>query len=184
MKQTTNRTVIGLIMMMLTTMTAGAAVGDTFTNVDGTLQYTVTSENPYEVSVAATESCTSSQVEIPASVTNNTITYAVTSIGQYAFAGLTNLMSINIGDNVTTIGQNAFVGCSNLATVTNGDNVTTIGQLAFWQCSNLSSINIGANVTTIGIGAFNSCSSLSTFTVPASVTSIGERAFYDCTGLE
>jgi hypothetical protein len=43
-------------------------------------------------------------------------------------------------DNITTIGNYAFSGCSNLTSVTIGDSVTTIGDYAFCWCSSLTSV--------------------------------------------
>ena len=129
-----------VLMLTMTAQTAWAAVGDTFTNSDGTLQYTVTSENPYEVSVEATESCTSSHVEIPASVTNNTITYAVTSIGNNAFNNFTKLTSVTIPNSVITIGEGAFYGCKGLTSVTIPANVKSLGENAFFFCFNVANV--------------------------------------------
>ena len=180
-----------MLMLLSTTMTAGAAVGETFTNDDGTLKYTVTSENPYEVSVAATESCTSSQVEIPASVTNNTITYAVTSIGKLAFWQCSNLSSINIGANVTTIGFGAFNSCSSLSTFTVPASVTSIGENAFYGCTGLESFTVSdgneyyksidgvlfdSGVTSLLY--YPAGNSATSYDIPNTVTSIARYAFF------
>lgn len=58
----------------------------------------------------------------------------VTSIGNYAFAGCTNLESITIPASVTTIGESAFAGCANLKSVTVENPSVTVGEDAFYCC--------------------------------------------------
>ena len=54
----------------------------------------------------------SGAVAIPPTVTYNTKTYNVTSIGISAFHGCTGLTSITIPESVTSIGSSAFSGCT------------------------------------------------------------------------
>lgn len=54
---------------------------------------------------------------IPSSVTNNGITYSVTSIGPFAFYACSDLTSVTIPNSVTSIGWQAFKNCSILDTV-------------------------------------------------------------------
>lgn len=56
---------------------------------------------------------------------------SVTSIGAYAFAGLSTLESIAIPDGVTKIGEYAFYDCSSLVDVTIAGSVNYIGYYAF-----------------------------------------------------
>ena len=133
-------------------------IGDLYYNLDATNQTAeVTSQNssyPYYWSTTITTAI------IPASVTYNSVTYSVTSIGSSAFRDCTRLTSVTIPNSVTSIGYDAFFYCSGLTTVTIPNSVTSIGWQAFYDCSGLTSVTIGN-----------------------SVTSIGERAFYDCSGL-
>ena len=61
---------------------------------------------------------TPTNITIPTSVTFNTVTYTVTSVGNSAFLNCTSLLSVTIPTSVTSIGTSAFELCSNLADVT------------------------------------------------------------------
>ena len=85
---------------------------------------------------------------------------SVTTIGNDAFYGCTNLTSVTIPNSVTSIGECAFYGCANLTSVTIPDSVTSIGEHAFWGCTNLASVTIPDSVIFIGGNAFSGCESL------------------------
>ena len=140
-----------------------AAVGDIFT--DNNFKYTVLTEEGTTgtVSVAKqSESVPSGAVVIPDSVTNGSITYSVTDIGQHAFQNCSILTSITIPDSVTIIRFSAFRECSSLANITIPDSVTFIGIFAFLECSSLTSVVIGKSVNCIGGLSFAGCKSLTT----------------------
>ena len=118
---------------------------------------------------------------IPDSVTNGGITYAVTSIGDYAFINC-NITTVTIPNTVTSIGACGFQNCG-LTSVSIPNSVTSIGGNAFSGCTSLSSINIPDSVTTINPGTFYHCTSLASINIPSSVTSIGSSAFRNCNGL-
>lgn len=122
-------------------------------------------------------------VSIPSSVTYNSTTYSVTSIGDGAFSKCTGLTSVSIPNSVTSIGDGAFWNCTGLTSVTIPNSVTTIGDCAFEYCSGLTSVTIPNSVTTIGVFAFAYCRGLTSVTIPNSVTTIGVFAFCGCRGL-
>ena len=68
----------------------------------------------------------------------------VTSIGDYAFSGCTDLTSIEIPSSVTSIGGSAFVNCSSLTSIEIPASVTDIGDRAFNSCTSLASVIIYA----------------------------------------
>ncbi len=147
-------------------------------------------------------------VTIPSSVTYNSKTYSVTSIGDWAFYGCSSLTSITIPESVTNIGGHAFYGCGNLTSITIPESVTSIGDWAFsgtsWYNSQpdgvvyigdvlysykgtmpaSTTIEVREGIVSISQSAFYGCgSSLTTITLPESVTSIGDWAFYGCSSL-
>ena len=98
----------------------------------------------------------------------------VTRIGDMAFCGNTNLISVSIPNSVTSIGYSSFFGCSSLSSLTIPNGVTSIGDNAFGACSGLSSVIIPNSVTTIGDYAFDALGSV---TIGKNVQSIGKSAF-------
>ena len=145
-------------------------------------------------------------------VTSLTIPSSITSIGMHLY-GVTSVTSVTIPNTVTTIGSQAFAGCSNLATVNMGtgvktaitipESVETLGGSAFYGCSGIkkltwNAINLNyngdidaANIEQVTIGNkvqtlpsnFVRTAKITSITLPASVKTIGQRAFDRCTGL-
>lgn len=92
------------------------------------------------------------------------------------------LKSYTIPKTVTTIGDFAFYGISKLETV-NTSNVKKIGEGAFYN-SGIKEVVLGNKVETIGKYAFQECGKLKTIKVPAGVIKIGEMAFGDKSTVE
>ena len=65
-----------------------------------------------------------------------------------------------IPSSVTTIGDAAFHGCSNLTAIIIPDGVATIEGGAFSWCTNLTSVSIPNSMTNIGNWAFQGCAGL------------------------
>ena len=180
---------------------------------DSGIYYSIVSETENTVSVTSkSENCYSGNITIPSSVTYNSITYSVTSIGEGAFSGCTNLTSVTIPESVTSIGKDTFSGCTGLTSITIPTSVTssdvlnaniyvTKDGIKYYVLDNNSvkvvrnnysgdivipaSITVGNtfSVTSIGDRAFYRCSGLTLITIPNSVTSIGEGAFDVCDNL-
>ena len=112
-----------------------------------------------------------------------TIEEGVTSIGSYAFYGLTNLTSISIAEGVTSIGEYAFKNCTVLDNVMLPGTLTKIGESAFYGCTGLSRIDIPEGIYTIWAYTFKNCTSLESVSLPDGLIKIDEAAFYGCSAL-
>jgi hypothetical protein len=79
------------------------------------------------------------------------------SIGSNAFRGKGLISTLNLqAPLLTTIGEYAFYGCSDVTSLTLGTAITTIGQQAFYGCTNVQNVYYNAlspNVT-VGNNAF------------------------------
>lgn len=100
----------------------------------------------------------------------------ITSIGDYAFAGL-DVSKIVIPASVESIGKSAFESCKGLTSIEFSRNVKSIGDSAFKK-SSLNSVTFEADsrLESIGASAFEG-TRLTTITIPSYVKSIASRAF-------
>ena len=161
-------------------------VEDEFTKLpDGSFTYEETESG--EVTITSFGEDITGELIIPKSIDGK----PVTTIADGAFKNCVGLTKVAIPGSVTTIGEKAFVGCSNLEVVyvgteqpkRNGNGGLVIGDYAFDGCTNLQEVYLAADVTAIGNYAFRSCTSLTTINIPDGVTSIGDYAFRNCTSL-
>ena len=106
------------------------------------------------------------------SITTVSIEDGVTTIGQQAFDGCTNLATVAFPASVTSIGNSAF---SHTGLTSIDINVMMIGDNAFADCTNLTTVNIGSNVSTIGNNAFAGCRNLANITVDENNTHFDSR---------
>ncbi len=137
----------------------------------------------------------SGDITIPSSVSNNGITYSVTSIGNSVFYYCPDLTSVTLPNTLTSIGGWAFTGCYKLTTVTIPSSVTSIGDWVFSDCNTLTTINVDVNnqffASVNGI-LYNKDQSnvircpmnmTGIVNIPSTVTSICISAFYNCSNL-
>ncbi len=107
----------------------------------------------------------------------------VTTIGEYALSGCTNLSTIEFPSSLTTIARYALYN-SGFKNLVFPDNVTSIGNSAVRGCTSLESVKIGNNSVSFGKNVFRSCSSLSSITFDGTECHFnGEDAFRDCGAL-
>ncbi|MCR5131140.1 MAG: leucine-rich repeat protein [Prevotella sp.] len=146
-------------------------------NLDG---YTHTAEvSPIEEG----EDQYTGDIVIPETVTYNNVEYTVTTIGESAFSGCSNLTSVSLPSTITTIGGNAFAYCTSLTDITIPEGVTTVGEFAFWNCTALTSVSLPSTLTVIGQAMFQECTGLTSITIPEGVTTISNSAFSGCSSL-
>lgn len=119
---------------------------------------------------------------IPNSISNDSASYVVVGIGNYAFRDCVGLSSVIIPNSVTSIGRQAFAGCVGLTAMTIPSPVTSIDG-AFVGCANLLAVSLPNSISTMD-GAFAGCSSLISVNIPTSVSSIGFMTFYNCSSLD
>ena len=125
----------------------------------------------------------SGAVVIPEYVTSGEMTYRVTSIGEFAFNGCSDLTSVIIPESVASIGEQAFFYCSGLTSITIPGSVTSIGYNTFYGCTGLTSVTIPASMSRISESAFSYCTGLTSVTIPEGVTRIGDFVFAGCSNL-
>ena len=188
MKQTLLTFIIALL------AATGAWAQTTFTV--NNLKYTVTDAATHTVELTGYESALAGEVNIPATVTNESAEYSVTSIGSWAFSWCSQLTAVTIPEGVATIGSYAFERCSSITEVNIPASAINIGSWVFDYCSALTAIHVAEGNTAYssedGV-LFNKdkttlvCYPIgkteTTYTVPATVTNFTTSAFENCTAL-
>ncbi len=118
------------------------------------------------------------EVNIPSQIAYGTNTYVVTSIGDYAFAGNSQLKAVNIPESVTRIGKLAFFACVNMQRITIPASVDEIDGFAFQFCSRLTEVEFEAGSQLKVINEYAFCrTALSYLTIPESANEICPVAF-------
>lgn len=97
---------------------------------------------------------------------------------------VTGCKNTSIPSTVVSIGNGAFYGSKNMVTMAIPSSVTTIERNAFYDCKDLKEICIPNSVVSIGNAAFMGCDQLTKFTIPSLVNSIGDYAFCICSNLK
>ena len=190
------------LMLIAVLLTGSHAFAHDF-KVDG-IYYNILSEDDKTVKVTYKGSYYSSysneysnSVVIPTSVTYNSKTYSVTSIGNSAFSDCSGLTSVTIPNSVTSIGNYAFSNCYRLTSVTISDleawckiyfenssaNPLYYAKNLYLNKEKVTNLVIPNTITEIKKFAFQNCSGLTSVEIPNSVTSIGYEAFSNCSGL-
>ena len=156
-----------------------AAVGDTFS--DNSCQYRILTDSTVSFNGVDADV---TNVTIPASVTNNGISYQVTEVADSAFFGNTVIQNVVISEGLTKIGIRVFYNATSLKTASVPQSVTSIGRNLFYGCTSLESVEFLPRITELPVSCFNRCESLKEITLPNTISSIGDFAFYGCKGLE
>ena len=90
---------------------------------------------------------------------------------------------LSLPEGIESIGDNAFAGCTQIKTVELPSSVKVIGKNAFARCTNLEKISLQDGLIEIGDWAFKNCSLLTYIICPGSLEKIGVYAFYNCKSL-
>lgn len=118
-----------------------------------------------------------------AGMTDIAIPSSIVSIGDFAFNGCTALTSVSLPNSVIEIGPYAFCGCTGLATFRIPTKIVELRSNVFDGCANLVSVDLHDGVNTIDQNAFRDCVKLATIAIPQGTTFIGYGAFRNCSSL-
>lgn len=108
----------------------------------------------------------------------------VFDIGNWAFGGCGNLITVEIHNRLQRIGNWAFYGCRSLKHIEIPDSVQYLGWETFWLCKSLESVKIGKGISKLESNTFSNCECLTSVQIPGNVTKIKSWAFSNCKSLE
>lgn len=114
------------------------------------------------------------EVTIPNTVENSTITYTVTGIGDNVFLNMTGLVKVNLPNQLAFIEAGAFQNAA-LNAITFPNTLLEIGNYAF-KNNNLEEVVLTDNVRFIGAGAFEN-NNIATVSLPEQLEIIESEAF-------
>ena len=125
----------------------------------------------------------SGDIIVPVHLGNFDILY----VGEEAFKDCTGITSVTIPEEIDGVYFNAFAGCTNLTTVnfncksySQKDSAGSPDRPVFADCPNLTTVNIGKNVESIPKYLFYGVSSLKTVNFAGDMPKIGQDAFKGC----
>lgn len=111
----------------------------------------------------------------------------VTTVGEYAFSLLPNLLTVSIAKTVESINDYAFGNSRKLEYIffENNSELNVISSCAFNNCYKLKEINLEVckSLKTIGNSAFSKCERLESIFLNKSIAKIGSLAFNHCYSL-
>ncbi len=180
-KKLTLCVVFAALIFALTVLTASAASGSGTTgvidwSVSGT---TLTLSGNGMMNNYTLETTPEWYQDYKDTITTVNISNGITSVGSYAFYGLTNLTTVNVPSSVQNIGYGAFTDCAKLSTLTISNASAVVDGSAFNGCTALQTTVGGATYykvsgnTTYALAKVTSTS----FTVPSTTVVIADEAF-------
>lgn len=130
--------------------------------------------------VAALFSCTTSEANIPETITYNGEEYIVVATKRGSRVFSTSVSSVKLPQTLRYLDSESFYGCELLESVNIPDNVYYIGEYTFQNCKSLIECRLPESLTAIQHNTFCNCDNLSEITIPTGVTNIKENAFSSC----
>ena len=112
-------------------------------------------------------------------VVNSGITY----IGDSAFEGLDQLVSVSLPDTMEYIGWGAFSDCASLTSIVVPEGIKVLCANTFARCTSLRSVKLPSTMSWIDGCIFSGCTSLQDIVLPEGLTDITWQMFKDCTSL-
>lgn len=104
----------------------------------------------------------------------------INKIGNYAFSKASNLIRLQISNNMETIGLWSFNACTKITQLNIPDNVKVISTDCFHDCSGIETLQIGKGVKSIGGNAFVACNKLKKVIYNNESTAIAGNGFTSC----
>lgn len=114
-------------------------------------------------------------------LTNVTVSEGITTIGDFAFVGCTNLESIKLPETLISLGDQTFIGCTKLKQINIPSQITQLGITGFmFQETGFTEFTIPENVKTVPSSTFRICENLKKVIVYSNDVAYGSGAFEYC----
>ena len=104
-------------------------------------------------------------IVIPSTVTYNSTTYPVASIGDEAFANCSQMTSITLPSSIENICPYAFFECTGLTSIILPEGLLSIQRSAFYCCNGLTSIYLPSTLKKVERSIFYGCDHLESITI-------------------
>lgn len=121
---------------------------------------------------------------IPDKVSYNNKIFIVNRIGDRAFIGCDQVVSINLPESIKSIGNSSFGSCKKLSHIHLPNSISKIDIFAFAMCEHLESIILPSQIDSISDALFAGCLKLKHINIPDGVRYIGQKAFVLCRNLD
>lgn len=113
----------------------------------------------------------------------------MTDYGQYAedfapwYVYRLKITGLVLEEGITSIGEFAFDGLSYVTNATVPEGVLDLGRYSFFACMNMKNISLPTSLTSIGESSFEFCLCLQSVEIPEGITIIENATFSDCYSL-
>jgi hypothetical protein len=179
-----------LVIILTSSLSKAYAYDYAIANSDGiTIFYNIISDSEHTLSVVRGETLYSGALVLPTKVTIEGSDYTIIKIGEQAFMGCPDLISIIMPESVTEIGAQAFENDYQLETIVFSDNTIIIQENAFYGCKKLTKVTLPPLLSAIAPNTFKNCTELEEIMIPKSVKRIennnygNDNPFGGCTKL-